>query len=72
MNLTQWRSKHKLNITQAAERLGIPQPTVSRIERGVHLPSGKTIAKLTEKSDGAITAIDLHKAWLAMQAERAA
>lgn len=28
------RSKHKLTQSQVAERTGIPQPTVSKIERG--------------------------------------
>lgn len=63
MNLTQWRKRKNLKMGQAAEILDIPQPTISRIESGVHLPSSKTIAKLTKASKGAITAADLYRHW---------
>jgi transcriptional regulator with XRE-family HTH domain len=67
MNLQQWRTKSKLSMAEAAIQLGVSQPTVSRIERGVHLPSSGTIAKLSEKTDGAITGPDLYKFWEASQ-----
>lgn len=71
MNLTQWRKKNKLTMGEAAARLGVTQPTVSRIENGAQLPSSATIAKLHKNSDGLITAVDLFKAWQSTQASAA-
>lgn len=64
MNLKEWRTQHaKLTMAQAVEQLGISQPTISRIENGEQFPSPETIELLAIKTEGLITADDLHGAW---------
>ena len=72
MNLLEWRKAKDLTMAEAAEVLGIPQPTISRIEAGVHLPNSATISKLITNSSGEITAADVYSAWEAAQAQKAA
>lgn len=45
-NLIEARIKHKLTQRQLAERIGIKQPSLARIERGAHLPSIATLEKI--------------------------
>jgi transcriptional regulator with XRE-family HTH domain len=67
MHLNQWRVANDLTMAQAAERLGISQPSISRIESGAHLPGRVTIAKLVKYSDGAISGADLYAEWSRLQ-----
>jgi transcriptional regulator with XRE-family HTH domain len=68
MNLLQWRNKNSLTMAQAAKVLDVSQPTISRIERGLHLPERGTIEKLAIRTGGAITAADLYRHWDSMRA----
>lgn len=43
-----WRQAMSLTQTDLAQKAGIPQSHVSRIEKGVHLPTSKTIKRLAE------------------------
>lgn len=45
-SLIEARIKHKLTQRQLAERIGIKQPSLARIERGTHLPSIATLEKI--------------------------
>lgn len=45
-NLIEARIKHKLTQRQLAERIGIKQPSLARIERGTYLPSIATLQKI--------------------------
>lgn len=42
------REKHGLTQTQLAEKTGIPQAQISRIERGVVAPTTTTLARIGE------------------------
>src|SRR5438445_10379861 len=42
-----YRAKHRLTQTQLAERLGLRQPHVARIELGEHTPSIETLQRLS-------------------------
>lgn len=72
MNLKQWREKLGITMADAEAKLGVSQPTISRIERGIQYPGPQTIAKLFDKSGGTINANDLHKAWEAYRQASAA
>lgn len=67
MNITEWRNAKGKNQADAAEALGTTQPTISRIERGDLFPSPDMIQQFITKSDGEITADDLHTAYMAKQ-----
>lgn len=67
MNITEWRASKGKNQAEAAEFLGVAQPTVSRIERGTLFPSPEIIQQFIVRTAGEITADDLHAAWLAKQ-----
>ena len=42
------REKHKLTQVELANKAGIPQAQISRIERGVVSPTSATLAKIAE------------------------
>lgn len=42
------REKHQLTQVELAEKAGVPQAQISRIERGVISPTTTTLAKLAE------------------------
>lgn len=42
------REKHQLTQTELAEKTGLPQAQISRIERGVISPTSATLAKIAE------------------------
>lgn len=63
MNLKEWRKEAKLKMAEAADKLGISQPTISRIENGEQFPGPETIELLVTNTGGAVTADDLHAAW---------
>jgi XRE family transcriptional regulator, regulator of sulfur utilization len=42
------REKHHLTQVELAEKTGIPQAQISRIERGVISPTSATLAKIAE------------------------
>jgi transcriptional regulator with XRE-family HTH domain len=58
MTLTEWRSKEGLTMTQAAELLGLTQPTISRIEAGKQWPDKDTMTAIIERTGGAVTPND--------------
>lgn len=59
MNMLEWRKAKELNQVDAAEKLGISQPDVSRIETGKQWPDPATLAKIIDNSGGEISADDL-------------
>lgn len=59
MKLKEWRDANNLKMIPAAKKLGLSQPTISRIEDGSVFPSFKTIEKIRIKTKGAVTAADL-------------
>lgn len=48
--LKNWRAALGLNQAEAAERLGLPEPALSRYENGHRTPSFARAAKLSEKT----------------------
>lgn len=48
--LKEWRAREGLRQEDAAERLGISKPTVSRLEKGRRKPSLALAAKLSERT----------------------
>lgn len=48
--LKNWRSELGLTQGEAAERLGLPEPALSRYETGLRKPSLHRAAKLSEKT----------------------
>jgi transcriptional regulator with XRE-family HTH domain len=72
MHLKEWRDAEHLTMAQAALRLTVSQPAVSRIESGEYMPSPTTIEKLVERSGGQISAADLYAEHMARRAERSA
>lgn len=58
MTLTEWRTQERLTMQQAADRLGISQPTISRLEGGKQRPDWDTLELLREKTSGAVTPND--------------
>jgi transcriptional regulator with XRE-family HTH domain len=72
MNLQTWRKERDMTQAAAADFLGIPQPTISRIERGEIFPGPETLTLLAEKSDGAISPDDIHETWKTGQARSGA
>lgn len=48
--LKTWRDCRKLTQREAAETLGLTEPTLSRYETGIRTPSLAQAAKLSEKT----------------------
>lgn len=44
--MRQWRKSQKITLQNAAEEIGVPFQTLSRIERGAAAIEGKTLAKI--------------------------
>jgi transcriptional regulator with XRE-family HTH domain len=42
------RKAKGLTQDELAERSGVPQSTISKVERGAHVPAGDTLAKLCD------------------------
>lgn len=59
MKLSEWRKKHDLTMVQAAERLGLSQASISRIEAGEQWPDRKTVEKIMAATDGEVGPNDL-------------
>lgn len=60
MNLRQWRKKHNLNQTQAAELLGVTHITISNWERGKHnCLKGEHYRTILSVTSGEVTPNDL-------------
>lgn len=72
MDLLQWRKAKKLTAQEAADKFGVSQPTITRIERGDLFPAAKTVAVFIERSSGEISADDLQASWQAAREKRAA
>lgn len=64
--LRTWRQNHNLTQPQAAQRLGLTEPTLSRYESGKRMPRLKRAAKLSE-----ITGIPLDQFVMAEPVEAA-
>lgn len=58
MTLTEWRAQEKLTMQQAADLLGLSQPSISRLESGKQRPDWDTLELLREKTAGAVTPND--------------
>lgn len=58
MTLTEWRERENLTMQQAADRLGLSQPSISRLESGKQRPDWGTLETLREKTGGAVTPND--------------
>lgn len=56
--LRRWRIRHGLTQTDLALRLGCPQASISRIERGIKSPTLRTLEKL--KQAGVPIIITIH------------
>lgn len=59
MNLREWRSAKDLTQTEAADKLGISQSDVSRIETGKQWPDAETLARIIKNSGDEITAASM-------------
>lgn len=49
--ITEYRETHGLSQRAFAERLGMPQPNLARLELGLHTPSLETLARLARAMD---------------------
>jgi DNA-binding transcriptional regulator YdaS (Cro superfamily) len=58
MRLDEWMALHGYNDERMAELIGVNQSTVNRIRNGVQKPSGETIVKVEEATNGAVSAKD--------------
>lgn len=54
MQLSVWRKKKGLSLAAVATAIGSTPATVSRIERGLHKPSGPTMEAIQTFTDGAV------------------
>ena len=48
-NISKWRKRNELTQAQLAEKLNIETETISRLERGKHLPSLVTLHKIADQ-----------------------
>ena len=58
MKLDQWLEANAMTEADFAERIGVSQPTISRIRRGVCKPSLDTIAKIEDYTKNKVTVDD--------------
>ena len=58
MKLRDWRKLRGLTTTEAAQLLGLSQPTISRIERGQSWPNRVTMERIAVVTENAVTAND--------------
>lgn len=72
MNLLEWRKAKNLNQADASKLLDIGQGTISRIETGEMFPSPETLAQINERTNGAVTADDLHAEYMAIKRSKVA
>jgi transcriptional regulator with XRE-family HTH domain len=56
--LKRYRERHCLTMRELAERIGVSQATVSRIEANLFNPSLKLIQRIFEQTDGEVRADD--------------
>lgn len=56
--LKQWREARDLTQAQLAEKSGLPQSHISRLEAGQHSPSFKTVEKLAKALELTISELD--------------
>lgn len=58
MKLKAWRKTKKLSMEKAKAVLGLSQPSISRIERGLQWPDKDTMQQIMDRTDGAVTPND--------------
>lgn len=58
MKLSEWMIANGVSDDQLAEKVAVDRATISRLRRGKHRPSWPLVAKLSEISDGKVTAND--------------
>lgn len=59
MKLRDWREKRGLNQSDLGGQLEISAASVSRIENGEYIPSGKVLVAIESATKGAVTASDI-------------
>jgi transcriptional regulator with XRE-family HTH domain len=60
MQLSEWRKQKGVTLKAVADEIGSTAATLSRIERGVHRPSGRTIRAIQEFTKGAVQPNDFY------------
>lgn len=58
MKLKDWRHANELTMSQAAQRLGVSQATISRLEGGKQRPDWPTMEAIAAITNGAVTPND--------------
>ena len=53
--ITAYREAHGLSQRKMAERMGMPQPNLARLELGLHTPTLETLARLAKAMDTTFT-----------------
>jgi len=59
MNIRDWRLSRDLTQLDCAERLGISQATLSKIESGSQIPGRRTAERIEAATNGEVTAAEL-------------
>jgi transcriptional regulator with XRE-family HTH domain len=62
MKLVEWRKAKRKSQTAVAERLGVSQSQIHRIETGQHVPRPALMAAIVEMTDRKVTANDFYDA----------
>lgn len=64
--LVKWRTKNRLTLKQAADRLGLSYASqVHYIENGINFPKPETIIQIEAATGGVVTVADHLRAWRA-------
>jgi transcriptional regulator with XRE-family HTH domain len=58
MTLRQFMELHGYSDHMMAKAVGVSQPTINRIKNGINKPSGETMARIEEVTNGACSAKD--------------
>lgn len=58
LQLIELREKHGLTQAQLAERCGVDQGDISRIERGATSPTARTLQRIAEALDADVRLVD--------------
>lgn len=61
MHLRDWRTKREMTAVELADKLGMSQAGLTRVERGETWPDRKTVEKIVTFSEGEVTASDLYE-----------
>lgn len=62
MKLIDWRRLQRFTQKQAAEHIGVTQPTIAKCEAGTMIPRPALMSKIMSATDGAVTANDFYAA----------